>query len=94
MAHGTELTTDDLPPATVTVLAGQTSATFNLTLTNDALLNGARNVMVTPSEPAGYVFVPGTVEVRDDEIGTLTMTAPASVTPVNITTLPVNKSAW
>ena len=67
-------------PATVTVLAGQTSATFNLTLTNDALLNGARNVMVTPSEPAGYVFVPGTVEVRDDEIGTLTMTAPASVT--------------
>jgi len=67
-------------PASVTVLAGQTSATFNLTLTNDALLNGARAVTVTPSGPAGYFFVPGTVEVRDDEIGTLTMTAPANVT--------------
>jgi subtilisin family serine protease len=67
-------------PATVTVPAGQTSATFNLTLTNDALLNGSRSVTLTPGGVAAYNLLPGVVEVRDDEVGTLALTLPSSVT--------------
>ncbi|MGV3659257.1 MAG: S8 family serine peptidase [Prosthecobacter sp.] len=67
-------------PDAVTIPAGQTTATFNLTLINDALLNGARNVTITPAGVTNYNLLPGTVEVRDDEIGTLALALPATAT--------------
>ena len=53
---------------------------FNITVINDNLLNGARDVTVTPSGVPGYTLLAGSVEVRDDEVGTLAIALPASVT--------------
>jgi uncharacterized repeat protein (TIGR01451 family) len=67
-------------PASVTITAGQLSATFNLTLTNDTILNGGRPVTVVPSGPAGYRFENGTATVSDNEPATLALTMPSTFT--------------
>lgn len=65
-------------PATVTVPKGQVSATFDLTVVDDALLDGAQDVTVTLSSSS---FRPTTavVSVEDNEQGLLTLSVPPTV---------------
>lgn len=60
--------------------AGQTSVTFDVTVTDNAGLNGTRSVTVTASTPATYTPKSASVLVDDDETGTLTLTLPAALT--------------
>ena len=64
-------------PTSVTIAAGQTSATFNMAIADDALLNGTRNVQVTASA-SGYGETSATIKVWDNETATLSVTLPAS----------------
>ena len=65
-------------PTSVTLPAGQTSVTFPVTIGDDALLNGNRNVVVTASA-GGYTSGTATLTVNDNETATLTVSAPGSV---------------
>jgi hypothetical protein len=64
-------------PSTVTVLAGQTTANFNITLVNDGLHDGDVTASVTGSA-AGLTNGTGSMIVRDANVSYLTMTAIAS----------------
>ena len=66
-------------PASVTIPANQTSATFQLSISNDSALNGPESVTVTASGP-GYLFKAGTavIAVNDDEVSGLSLAAPTS----------------
>lgn len=86
-------TSEATVPATVTILAGQTSVTFPLTIVNDALLDGTQSVTITATG-AGYAAGSGTIAINDNETATLTVTAPASATEgVGTVTGTVNISA-
>ncbi|MBK8036330.1 MAG: M36 family metallopeptidase [Verrucomicrobiaceae bacterium] len=64
-------------PASLTLLAGETSKTFTITLVDDANLDGTQSAVITASAP----FIgTGThsLAVTDDETAVLTLTAPAS----------------
>ena len=66
-------------PASVTILAGQTSASFTAMIPDDALLEGTRSALITATVPAldsGFK----TVTVTDNESATLALNLPASVT--------------
>ncbi|MCI0744751.1 MAG: hypothetical protein L0Y58_05020 [Verrucomicrobia subdivision 3 bacterium] len=69
-------------PNSVIISAGQTNATFNITVVNDSLLDGAQPVTISAST-AGLAAGSTEVWVQDDETATLTLIAPASV-PENI----------
>ena len=65
-------------PATVTIHAGQSGATFDLTIVDDSVLDGAQNVIVTAIAP-GFAGVAGVMSVQDNETpATLTLSVPAS----------------
>lgn len=66
-------------PAIVTIPANATSATFDLTVGNDALLDGTRRVTVTGTT-SGAAGAVGTMLIHDNETATLTLTLPATVT--------------
>jgi len=66
-------------PASVTILAGQTSATFPVSVIDDAVLNGSRAVLLTASA-SSYANGSTTLTVNDNETATLTVAAPASAT--------------
>jgi len=66
-------------PASVTVLAGQTSATFNVSLIDDALLSGARTVSIISSGPSGYAYLAATTVVTDNESAIVSLTLPATL---------------
>ncbi len=75
-------------PATVTILAGQTNATFNLTIVNDAELDGPQLAGVN-AVVSGYQSAAATMTIFDNETATLTVNIPApgawgegSVSPV------------
>ncbi|OYW76315.1 MAG: hypothetical protein B7Z37_09475 [Verrucomicrobia bacterium 12-59-8] len=70
-------TTEATVQATVTILAGQTSATFPLTIVDDALLDGTQNVSITASA-SGYYAGSGVIAIYDNETATLTLSVPAS----------------
>ena len=55
-------------PATVTILDGQNSATFPITIVNDAVYGGSRPVTITATA-TGFVAGGTTVSVADDETG-------------------------
>ncbi len=65
-------------PTSVTILAGQTTVTFPVTVINDALLNGSRTVLVSASA-SGYASGSTTLTVNDNETATLGIGAPATV---------------
>ncbi|MGC3959474.1 MAG: M36 family metallopeptidase [Verrucomicrobiota bacterium] len=71
----TEMTT----PATVTVLAGQTNAAFNLTIVNDMELDGGQAVSLHATA-SGYASADAAITVLDNETATLSVSAPASLT--------------
>ncbi len=66
-------------PATATILAGQLSATFNITVVNNALLEGPRDVVISATA-TGVVSTNRTIRVNDDEQAVLTVSLPASTT--------------
>lgn len=82
-------------PSNVTIPAGATFASFTLTVNDDTLIDGDRDVVVSATA-AGPLAGSATVRVLDDESGTLTLTAPATVaenTTTAIGTLTVNPPA-
>ncbi len=60
-------------PATVTVLAGQTTATFPVTIVDDQILNGSQAVMISASAN-GYQGGLAYIVVQDNESATLAIT--------------------
>ncbi len=60
-------------PATVTILAGQTSATFPVTVLNDHLIDGNETATITATS-AGYITGADSTVVVDDNIPTLGLT--------------------
>ena len=68
-------TTELTVPASVNIPAGATSAVFNLTVINDALLDGAHSATITASAP---LYSAGTkiVSVQDNESTTLHLSIP------------------
>ena len=64
-------------PASVTILAGQTSATYGVTIVDNALLDGTQNATITATG-AGYSNGTGTVAVSDNDVHHLTVAAISS----------------
>lgn len=65
-------------PATATILAGQLSATFDVTILDDAFLDGTQTVIITASS-AGFGSGAGVIAVQDnDGTATLSLSVPAS----------------
>ncbi|MCX6839307.1 MAG: M36 family metallopeptidase [Verrucomicrobia bacterium] len=66
--------------ADVTITAGMTSASFDLAMVDDSLVEGAHSITITPVA-AGYASsIPLSVGITDNEGVILTLTAPASAT--------------
>ena len=65
--------------ASVTVLAGQSNAVFDLTIIDDGVLDGTQPAMITASAP-GFANGYGTISVFDNETATLQVALPASAT--------------
>ncbi|APZ96389.1 right-handed parallel beta-helix repeat-containing protein [Fuerstiella marisgermanici] len=61
-------------PATVTILAGQTSATFSITGVDDAIVDGTQTVTITASA-AAHADGTDTLDVTDDESATVGVSA-------------------
>ncbi|MBI2190419.1 MAG: hypothetical protein HYU36_00370, partial [Planctomycetes bacterium] len=66
-------------PASVTIPAGEGSATFPIDAVDDLLADGKKTVTITASAP-GYAGIADTVEVTDDDVRALTV----EVTPTTI----------
>ncbi|MCE5268513.1 MAG: M36 family metallopeptidase [Planctomycetaceae bacterium] len=66
-----------LAPASVTIPAGQTSASLSLTIIDDTLLNGPEAVPITATA-AGFNNAIGTIAIHDNETATLTVNLPAT----------------
>ncbi len=67
-------------PPTVVVPAGQLSATFSIAIVDDALLNGPETIVVSATGPTGQILGKfAALALSDNEIATLAVTAPASV---------------
>ncbi|MBA4150027.1 MAG: M36 family metallopeptidase [Verrucomicrobia bacterium] len=64
-------------PATVIIFAGATNAFFDITVVNDADLDGTQHATITASA-VGYGAAARTISVFDDEIGTLGVLLPAT----------------
>ncbi|MBK8036327.1 MAG: hypothetical protein IPK22_04225 [Verrucomicrobiaceae bacterium] len=71
-------TSEAVPSASATILAGQTSAAFTINLPEDALLDGAQAVVISATAPA-YNRAQATTTVNDNETTTLTLTLPATL---------------
>ncbi|MBL9185109.1 MAG: M36 family metallopeptidase [Verrucomicrobiaceae bacterium] len=81
------LTPGDLSvPTTVTLPAGQTSVSFDVTPVNDTLLDGPALVTVR-ALAVGYPTATASNTVVDDETTTVTLTLPASMTEQSSTTV-------
>jgi alpha-tubulin suppressor-like RCC1 family protein/Zn-dependent metalloprotease len=66
-------------PASVTVLAGQTNAAFDLTVVDDAELDGTQTAAITASA-SGYNTSSANLAVFDNETATLGVVLPATAT--------------
>ncbi len=72
-------TTEATVPATVTIPAGQNSATFPVTIADDVLLDGPQTATITASSSA-TTNGQAAITVNDNETATLTVSAPATTT--------------
>jgi uncharacterized repeat protein (TIGR01451 family) len=66
-------------PPTVTILAGQTNASFNLTIVDDAILDGTQTTRITASAPT-YATSSADLAVADNETAVLTVQVPNTAT--------------
>ena len=64
--------TEAAVPATVTIPAGQVSATFAIDGVDDAIVDGAQSVTITATA-GGFVDGTDTLDVADDDVPTLTL---------------------
>ncbi|MBN1868844.1 hypothetical protein JW916_16315 [Candidatus Sumerlaeota bacterium] len=67
-------------PTTVTIAAGTTSTTLDLTIVDDALLDGSRTVEISALAGGPYVGQSATLVVHDNETATLSVSLPADAT--------------
>ena len=67
--------TEATVPASVTILAGQTSAAFNVSIVDDSEIDGPKTATVTATV-AGWTSGSDTIQVADNETKTLTVTVP------------------
>lgn len=65
-----------VPPALI-IVAGQTNAAFDLTVQDDAMLDGTQPVIVT-AQAAGFGPATATIRIHDNESATLRLTLPAT----------------
>ncbi len=65
-------------PATATILAGQTSATFPITIIDDTDLDGTQSTTLTATA-SGYSGASAVLDVQEDETAVLAVAAPAMV---------------
>jgi hypothetical protein len=72
-------TTELQVPESVTILAGQTSAFFNITIVDDTILDGTKQVTIK-ADATGYNSTLGSINVNDNETATLTLNLPNNVT--------------
>jgi hypothetical protein len=70
-------TTEITVPASVTILAGQSNATFTLTIVDDIELDGSQTATVTASA-SGYANGNANITVNDNETATLSVALPTS----------------
>lgn len=66
--------------ANVTIPAGAVSAGFDLSIVDDALVEGTHSITITAIAPGCAASAPSTISITDNEGVVLTLTAPASVT--------------
>ncbi|MDJ0764325.1 MAG: PQQ-binding-like beta-propeller repeat protein [Myxococcota bacterium] len=71
-------TTELIPPPTVTILAGDTSAFFDLAVEDDVIADGPQLVAVTGFSDYGTAY--NTMTIHDNETAILTLSLPASAT--------------
>ena len=64
-------------PGAVTIVAGQSTASFHLTVVDDADLDGTQDAEITASA-TGYVSGADAIAIQDNESGTLMVTVPES----------------
>jgi len=64
-------------PATVTIPAGQATTSFDVTILDDAILDGSQTVVIT-SSAAGYSSQNASIVVNDNESASLGVILPAS----------------
>ncbi|MEE8452011.1 MAG: C25 family cysteine peptidase, partial [Thermoguttaceae bacterium] len=74
-----DLSEGSLPTTTVTILAGETSAPFDLRIEDDAILDGTQNITISASLD-GYEGDSIMLAVADNETASLTVTLPRTVT--------------
>ncbi|MBI5383646.1 MAG: hypothetical protein HZA90_03065 [Verrucomicrobia bacterium] len=72
-------TTELTVPVSVTILAGSTNATFNITVVDDALLDGTQPAQIRATA-TGYGDAFDTINVLDNDAAALTVILPASAT--------------
>lgn len=79
----TALTSSDptqvVVPASVTIVAGQTSAAFNLTMIDNAVADGTRGVVVVANTP-GFTGATNLIQIFDDE----SPATPTNPSPANL----------
>ncbi len=63
-------------PERVVIPAGETSASFDITLVDDAEVNGRRSVTITASAEDGS-FAEGTIEIEDNDPGQVQFSSPS-----------------
>ncbi len=66
-------------PASATIAAGQTSATFDITIMDDLCADGSQFVTITASS-TGWGSTSANIEIRDDDPAILTVTVPEFAT--------------
>ena len=64
-------------PSVVTIPAGRTAATFDITIIDDGILNGSRSVTITLSATEFQSAI-GVIRIDDDETAVLTLDIPTS----------------
>jgi subtilisin family serine protease/outer membrane protein assembly factor BamB len=71
-------TTEVQVPSLVIIPAGETSATFNISIIDDGLIDGTQIVSITCSIPGTFLTL-GTMQVNDNEIAALHIEMPDTV---------------
>src|SRR6185369_3770210 len=66
-------------PSSIVIAAGSSSASFNLTVVDDTLLNGTEQAVISASA-AGYFGLPIVVLVDDDETAGIQLRLPSRAT--------------
>ena len=67
-------------PATVTIVSGTASATFDIQVQDDAVFDGTQTAVVTASLPLPYIQGESSILVYDNDVNTITVSVPSAAT--------------